>query len=138
MPQPKPFEQEEYDRQYAIVQDLKAKCEAVTAKITPLQRREADLRKEEYELWQRVRAIKRTFLENGPKKKAEYLQWELKQRAKRDQEERSGLRKKQILMRATFTNVENFTMNLVKVASALNENMAKLAQAIRGVRRKLP
>jgi hypothetical protein len=73
------------------VQDLKAQCDAVTAEITPLQRREADLRKKEYELWQEVRAIKRTFLEDTPKRKAEYLQWELKQRAQRDKEERAGL-----------------------------------------------
>lgn len=80
------------------MQDLKAKCEAVTAEITPFQRREADLRKEEYELWQQVRAIKRTFLENGPEKKAKYLQWELRQRAKRDQEERAGLRQPQYVL----------------------------------------
>lgn len=88
-------EQAEYDKQYAIVQDLKAKCDAVTAEITPLQRREADLRKKEYELWQEVRAIKRTFLEGNPQRKAGYLQWELKQRAQRDKEERAGLIKPQ-------------------------------------------
>lgn len=87
--------QEEYDKQYELVQDLKGQCEAVTAEITPLQRREADLRKKEYELWQEVRAIKRTFLEGSPQKKSEYLQWELKQRAQRDKEERAGLRKPQ-------------------------------------------
>lgn len=93
MPQPKSFTQEEYDKQYEIVQDLKGKCEAVTAEITPLQRREADLRKKEYELWQEVRAIKRTFLEGTPQMKAAYLRWELKQREQRDKEERAGLRK---------------------------------------------
>lgn len=88
-------EQEEYDKQVAIVADLRAKCDAITEEIQPLQRREAELRKIEYDLWTTVRAIKRTFLEGGPKKKAAYLQWELEQRAKRDEEERSGLRKKQ-------------------------------------------
>lgn len=87
--------QEEYDKQYELVQDLKGQCEAVTAEIIPLQRREADLRKKEYELWQEVRAIKRTFLEGAPEKKAAYLQWELKQRAQRDKEERAGLRQPQ-------------------------------------------
>lgn len=77
------------------MQDLKGKCEAVTAEITPLQRREADLRKKEYELWQEVRAIKRTFLEGTPQMKAAYLRWELKQREQRDKEERAGLRKPQ-------------------------------------------
>lgn len=77
------------------MQDLKQKSEAVIAEITPLQRREADLRKKEYDLWMKVRAIKRHFLEGTPQMKREYLQWELKQRDKRDKEERSGMRRPQ-------------------------------------------
>jgi hypothetical protein len=87
--------EEEYQQTTAIVADLRQKCDAVTKEITPMQRREADLRKLEYEKWQRVRAIKRYLCEKGEKEKMDFLKWEVKQRQRRDDEERAGTRRPQ-------------------------------------------
>lgn len=73
--------------------DLKQRCDAITAEITPLQVQEADCRKREQELWMKVRAIKRYMTEKGDRENVQFLKWEVQQRQRRDDEERQGLRR---------------------------------------------
>jgi len=86
---------EEYEEQRRVVEELRAKCDAVKEEITPLQVQEADLRKKEYELWQQIRAIKRWHMEKSQKDKMTYLRWELARRSRLANLERDGKRKKQ-------------------------------------------
>lgn len=73
--------------------DLRKRCDAIKAEVTPLQVQEADLRKREQELWMKVRAIKRYLTEKGEKENMAFLRWEVEQRRRRDEEERQGTRR---------------------------------------------
>lgn len=73
--------------------ELRKKCEDIQKQVTPLQVQEADLRKREQELWMKVRAIRRYICEKGETENMEFLRWEIKQRKRRDEEERQGLRR---------------------------------------------
>lgn len=75
--------------------ELQKQSAAITAEITPMQVREADLRKREYELWQEIRAIKRHLMEQTPQLKRRYLRWELARRKQLAEDERAGKRRKQ-------------------------------------------
>lgn len=73
--------------------ELRAKCDEITKQVKPLQVQESELRKKEQALWMKVRAIRRYLCEQGEKENMEYLEWEVKTRTRRDEEERQGLRR---------------------------------------------
>jgi len=90
-----PQSKEELEAQEKLVANLQAEIDGLAEQAVPLQVRESDLRKWEFDAWQEVRAIKAHLMDGTKAEVLDYLRWERKTRQKEADELHKGIRKPQ-------------------------------------------